>query len=169
MVCNIPPNKQWAFRVNRVICPLAEVVAIEPSLKDNPILLLSKSHLKGRNNVGLILPLLRAMTKLWKTCFKPWASSSLAGRQRPVYYESGSEQGRQLCLRTGNELENWPLRWAVKEESDPASRKPCVWGWELGDSGTSGADTRAGQSVYSATIERRTVMSSGFPPAGKEE
>lgn len=25
------------------------------------------------------------------------------------------------------------------------------------------------QSVYSATIERRTVMSSGFPPAGEKK
>lgn len=39
-----------------------------------------------------------------------------------------------------------------------------TWQGKVGDKGKAGVASVANQSVYSATIERRTVMSSGFPP-----
>lgn len=39
-----------------------------------------------------------------------------------------------------------------------------TWQGKSGDKGKAGVTSVADQSVYSATIERRTVMSSGFPP-----
>lgn len=68
--------------------PSCRGVTYWSSLKDDqPILLLGKSHLQRGNAVGWILPLFRTRTKLSKTSSKPWASSSLAGRSRPVDYE----------------------------------------------------------------------------------
>lgn len=39
-----------------------------------------------------------------------------------------------------------------------------TWQGNVGDKGKAGVTSVASQSVYSATIERSTVMSSGFPP-----
>lgn len=140
--------------------PSCRGVTYWSSLKDDqPILLLGKSHLQRGNAVGWILPLLRTRTKLSKTSSKPWASSSLAGRPRPVDYEwfltrvSAVSRAR---LRAQGWLSSWEGR------NNPASRKPAGGPRELGGPGSWGQP--GAQSVYSATMERRTVMSSGFPP-----
>lgn len=56
----------------------------------------------------------------------------------------------------------------MAKKRGPASRISTRGRGELGTmKGEAGVDTQASQSVYSATIERRTVMSSGFPPTMK--
>lgn len=62
----------------------------------------------------------------------------------------------------GQNIHHWPLK-SVAKKCGPASRISThgrgTWG-----RGKAGVTSVANQSVYSATIERRTVMSSGFPP-----
>lgn len=70
----------------------------------------------------------------------------------------GSQKDRQKGLQ------HWPLR-SVAKNRGPASRiSTHGWGKFGMMEGKAGVDTEVCQSVYSATMERRTVMSSGFPP-----
>lgn len=63
----------------------------------------------------------------------------------------------------GQSIHHWPLR-SVAKKCGPASRISTCGREKSGDRGKAGVTSVAHQSVYSATIERRTVMSSGFPP-----
>lgn len=65
--------------------------------------------------------------------------------------------------RQAKGLHHWPLK-SVAKKRGPASRI-STHGREIGTKkGKAGVDSSVSQSVYSATMERRTVMSSGFPP-----
>lgn len=88
-----------------------------------------------------------------------------AGRYKLVKDSSGSQQRSQWNLRkTGIGSHHWPLR-SVAKKHGPASRISTHGRGEFGKmKGKAGIDNSVSQSVYSATIERRTVMSSGFPP-----
>jgi hypothetical protein len=79
---------------------------------------------------------------------------------------SGSQQRSPRV--SGQSFRHWPLR-SVAKKRGPASRI-STHGRENGVMmGKAGVDGSASQSVYSATIERRTVMSSGFPPKTQME
>lgn len=76
---------------------------------------------------------------------------------------SGSQQGSQWVSNKGQSIHHWPLR-SVARKCGPASRISTRGREKWGDTGKAGVASMSSQSVYSATIERRTVMSSGFPP-----
>lgn len=68
-----------------------------------------------------------------------------------------------MGLKQGPGIRHWPLR-SVAKKCGPASRISTHGREKWGDKGKAGVANVANQSVYSATIERRTVISSGFPP-----
>lgn len=137
--------------------PSCRGVTYWSSLKgDQPILLLGKSHLQRSNAAGWILPPFWTRIKLSKTSSKPWASSSLAGRPRPEDYEWFLTRASAVS-RARLRAQGCPEQLGRKEGTIlPAGTRPGAQGAQA---------VPAPQSVYSATMDRRTVMSSGFPPA----
>ena len=77
-----------------------------------------------------------------------------------VVLNNGSQRDRQRFTSLAIEISGKET-WSCQQ--DQHTRQGRIWD----DEGEAGADTEASQSVYSATIERRTVMSSGFPPTMK--
>lgn len=73
-----------------------------------------------------------------------------------------------MGLKQGPGIRHWPLR-SVAKKCGPASRISTHGREKWGDKGKAGVANVANQSVYSATIERRTVISSGFPPKTQME
>lgn len=72
-----------------------------------------------------------------------------------------------MGLKHGPGVRHWPLR-SVAKKRGPASRI-STHGRGSGQQGEAGVASVANQSVYSATIDRRTVMSSGLPPTTQME
>lgn len=82
---------------------------------------------------------------------------------------SGSQSTRiSMGLKQGPSIWHWPLR-SVAKKCGPASRISTHGREKWGDKEKAGVASVANQSVYSATIERRTVISSGFPPKTQME
>lgn len=89
----------------------------------------------------------------------------MAGRYELVNDSSGSPRRSQPCLKkTSKGFTSLAIEISGKEtwscQQDQHTWQGRIWE----DERKARADTKASQSVYSATIERRTVMSSGFPP-----